>query len=143
MDIAMGVAVGEEGPCQRRLAELPLLDLCFGAYGEGSPGVHTMVSLLASCRVRTLQLQGAAPSPYQLGVEVFTIRKRLSLAAVRANNTLLLARLGQVGEGSGLAGKRRSWQRMEERQVVLQREADWLAVTTGREIVRRGRFWGR
>ena len=50
MDQAMGV---EEGPCQRRLAELPLIMLCWGAYGEGSSGVHTLVTLLATCRVRT------------------------------------------------------------------------------------------
>ena len=58
MDQAMGVEVGEEGPCQRRLAELPLITLCWGAYGEGSSGVHTLVTLLGTCRVRTLALRG-------------------------------------------------------------------------------------
>ena len=62
MDQAMGVEEGEEGPCQRRLAELPLITLCWGAYGEGSSGVHTLVTLLATCRVRTLALQGEPPS---------------------------------------------------------------------------------
>ena len=28
MDTAMGVFAGEMGPCQRRLAELPLISLC-------------------------------------------------------------------------------------------------------------------
>ena len=47
-----------EGPCQRRLAELPLLALCWGAYGEGSTGVHVLVSLLAAWpyRARTHRL---------------------------------------------------------------------------------------
>ena len=45
MDQAMGVEEGEEGPCQRRLAELPLITLCWGAYREGSSGVHTLVTL--------------------------------------------------------------------------------------------------
>ena len=129
MDVAMGVAEGEEGPCQRRLRELPLLSLCWGAYGEGSPGVHTMVSLLAACRVRTLALRGSAPSPHQMGMEVATVRRRLSLTAIRANSTVLLGRLGQVGEGSSLASKRRAWQKREERQVVRQREADWVVTT--------------
>ena len=48
-----------------------------------------------------------------------------------------------MGEGSSLASKRRAWQKREERQVVLQREADWLVATEGREVVRRGRLWGR
>jgi hypothetical protein len=141
MDEAMGVQ--GEGPCQRRLSELPILDLCFGAYGEGSPGVHTIVALLAACRVRTLALRGREPAPHQLGIEVSTIRRRLSTAAVRANSTLLLVRMGQVGEGSGLASKRRAWQQQEERRMTLQREADWQVATSGSEVVRRGRFWGR
>ena len=58
MAAAMGVPVGEEGLCQRRLAELPLTTLCWGAYGEGSSGVHLLVTLLATCRVRTLALRG-------------------------------------------------------------------------------------
>ena len=142
MDEAMGIQ--EEGPCLRRLREFPaVLDLCFGAWGEGSAGVHKMVSLLAACRVRTLGLQGKSPSPHQLGMETSIIRRRLSAAVVRANNELLLARVGQVGEGSSLAGKRRGFQRGEEHRMMLQREADWLVHTSGRELVRRGRFWNR
>ena len=106
-------------------------------FWNGCPGVHTMVSLLAAARVRTL----AQPSPYQLGLETSTIRKRLSIASVRASCTLLLSRMGQVGEGSGLASSRRSWQRQEERRMMLQRESDWLVTTSGREVVRRGQFW--
>ena len=62
---------------------------------------------------------------------------------VRAANTVLLVRMGQIGEGSGLAGKRRAWQKLEERHMTLQQEGDWLVASTGREVVRRGRFWGR
>ena len=131
MDRAMGHE--GDGPCQRRLAELPLLGLCWGAYGEGSPGVHVLVSLLAACRVRSLALQGKDPSPHQLGPEVAVIRRRLSTAAVRANNVLLLQRAGQIGEGSGLASKRRSWQWREERRMLMEREADWL-VAQGRKL---------
>ena len=58
-----------------------------------------------------------------------------------ASCTLLLSRMGQVGEGSGLASSRRSWQRQEERRMMLQRESDWLVTTSGREVVRRGQFW--
>ena len=137
---AMDAAMGVQG--ERRLAELLLLDLCFGAYGEGSPGVHILVSILAACRVRTLALQGKDPSPHQLGLKVATVRRRLSAAAVTANSTCLLAKMGQVGEGNRLAAKRRAWQQKEERMVGLQQEADWLVATTSQEVVRRGRYWG-
>ena len=140
MDAAMGV-VGE-GACKRRLSEFPpVLQLCFGALGEASQ--DNLVAVLAASRVRTLNLRGEPTNPRQMGLEVGRIRQRLSLATVRANQRVLLARLGQVGEGSAIAGRRRSWQRQEERRMKMQREADWLAATTGQELVRRGRFWSR
>ena len=83
-----------------------------------------------------------------MGLEVTAIRRRLSTAAVRAANTTLLARMSQVGEGSGLASKRREWQRREKRQrekrqMEHSREADWLLYTSGQAIVQRGRIWGK
>jgi hypothetical protein len=62
-----------------------------------------------------------------------------STAAVLANSTVLLARMGQVGEGSGLVAKRRAWQQREERRMELKRQADWLVATSGQELIRRGR----
>ena len=142
MDAAMGVA--GEGPCQRRLAEFPpVLQLCFGSLAECSQDAHNLVTVLAACRVRTLSLRGVPPSSRQMGLEVGRIRQRISLAVVRANQMVLLARLGMVGEGSAMAGRRRSWQRMEEQRMSMAREADWLAATTGQQLIRRGRFWGR
>ena len=111
--------------------------------GEGSTDVHTLITLLATCRVRTLALRGEPPSAQQMGLEVTTIRRRLSTAAIKGANTVLLARLSQVGEGSGLASRRREWQRREEKAMAHGREADWEVHTTGREVVRRGQFWGR
>ena len=121
--VAMDRAMGQEGegPCQRRLTELPLLSLCWGAYSEGSPVVHILITILAACRVRTMALQGKDPSPHQLGMEVAVIRRRFSTAAIRANCTLLLQRAGQIGEGCSLAAKRRSWQRREERRMFMER----------------------
>ena len=142
MDRALGV-VGE-GPCLRRLREFPpVLDLCFGAYGEGSPGTHILVSLLAATRVRTLELQGKKLPVNQQGLETGIIRRRLSTAVVRANSLCLLGKMGQVGEGSAIAGKRRAAARWGERERELEAEADWLCHTSGRELVQRGRFWGR
>ena len=44
---------------------------------------------------------------------------------------------------SAVAAKGRAWQQREERMVGLQQEADWLVATTGQEVVRRGRCWGK
>ena len=113
----MGVPEGEEGPCQRRLAEMPLITLCWGSYGEGSSGVHLLVTLLATCRVRTLAPRGEPPSNQQMGLEVTNIRRRLSTAAVRAASSVLLARVSKIGQGSGLASRRRDRQRREEMEM--------------------------
>ena len=58
---------------------------------EGSSGVRLLVTLLATCRVRTLALRGEPPSDQQMGLEVTNIRRHLSTAAVRAASTVLLA----------------------------------------------------
>ena len=73
-----------------KIIRISIIDLVFGAYEEGSAGVHNLLSL---------QLRGKVQSQYQMVTEVSAIKRKLSLAAVRANNTVLLARLGQVGEG--------------------------------------------
>ena len=67
---------------------------------------------------------------------------RLFIATVRAASTVLLARVSQIGLGSGIASWRREWQGREEREMQHSREADFLVHCTGREIVRRGRIWG-
>ena len=110
-----------------------VLDLCFGAWGEGSEGVHKLVALLAACRVRTLELQGKSPTAHQLGLETSIIHRRLSTATVRANNELMLSRIGLVGERSALAGECRRYQWREEHRSNLQREANWLVYMSGRE----------
>ena len=121
----------EEGPCAWRLKEFGLLRLVLGAYGEGSEDVHRLIAALAECRVRTLTLRGEKVSPHQLGLE----------KAQCSSSKSLVARLSQIGEGGGLASRRREMQREEEREMSLRMEADWAAKLAGQEIVRRGRFW--
>ena len=60
---------------------------------------------------------------------------------VRANVRCLLERMVLVGEGLGQAGwRRRMWTRREEERARLEREAQWLTRTTGRNLARRGDF---
>ena len=123
------------------MTELKLLRLVWRAQGEGSEDVHSLVTVLAESRVRTLGLRGEKPGPHQLGLEVSLIRRRLSVAAVRANSNCLLGRVSQIGEGSGMAAKRRELQRQEERDMMMQEERERVARLTGQEVVKRGMFW--
>ena len=68
------------------------------------------------------------------------LRRRLSTAIVKANVKCLLERLVKVGEGRGQADRRRQWARQEEARARLEREAQWQARITGRNLVRRGDF---
>ena len=103
-----------------------------------------MIDILANQRVKSLAVKsGMAVSAHQLGLETSVLRRRLSTAVVRANQTLLLSRLGQVGEGAGLAGKRRQGLRREEARMRRMKEAAWQTEITGKELVRKGMFWRR
>ena len=74
-----------------------------------------------------------------MSVETGFIWRRLSGAAVIAFGQRLVSRMSQVG-GQLASQGRQQWGREEERARV-DREAAWLASTTGRNIVRKGRFW--
>ena len=63
------------------------------------------------------------------------------MAAVKANSNCLLGRVSQIGEGSGMAAKRRELQRQEERDMMMQEERERVARLTGQEVVKRGMFW--
>ena len=51
--------------------------------------------------------------------------------------------MSQLGDQNAqlAAGRRQAWGREEER-ARGEREAAWVETVTGRDIVRRGRFWG-
>ena len=57
--------------------------------------------------------------------------------------SVLLGRLGMIGEGAALARKRRQWGQFEEARMRREREAAWRAETTGRQVVRSGQYWLR
>ena len=100
-----------------------------------------MITILAENRVRTLNMRGDRPGPHQYGLEVSLIRRRVSSAALRANNNCLLQRVSQIGEGSGMAARRKELQRGEERLMACQEEGERIVRITGQEIVRRGMCW--
>ena len=72
----------------------------------------------------------------ELGQVTGYLRRRLSSAVIRANVRCLLERMLMVGEGVGQAGRRRQ----EEEKARWEREGQWLARLTGRNLARRGDF---
>ena len=87
--------------------------------------------------------RGEAEDKSYLSVETGYIRRRISVAAVKCFGQRLASRMSQVGGQNAqlAAGRRQAWGREEER-ARGEREAAWVETVTGRDIVRRGRFWG-
>ena len=141
VDQELGYADGT-GPTTRRLQSFPtVLDLCFGAYGEGSEGVKKLLCSFAKSRLRSQGLRKGSPeAAKELGLVTGYLRRRLSTAAIKANVQCLLERMVMVGEGIGQAGKRRQWARLEEERARWDREAQWLERVTGRSLWRGGDF---
>ena len=141
MDQELGFTDGT-GPTTRRLQSFPkVLDLCFGAYGEGSEGVKKLLDNFAKLRLRSQWLRKGTPeAEKELGLVTGYLRRRLSTAVVRANVQCLLERMVLVGEGLGQAGKRRQWAQREEERARWDREARWLEKVTGRSLWRGGDF---
>lgn len=71
---------------ERRLDEfVNLIGLCFGAWGEASTDVHNLIQTLAESRLKFQGLQAGRPRIKQeLGLIVGQVRRKLSLAAVKA-----------------------------------------------------------
>ena len=129
-----------QGPTTRKLGQFPpILDLVFGAYGETSEGVKSLLDILVESRMRKLGLAKGTPA---VGKETAWtkgyLRRRLSSASIKANVSCLLERLVQVEEGSGQGGKRRQWARLEEERAKLDRESQWMCKITGGRRVRTG-----
>ena len=136
----VGVGNEQKGPVERRLDEFgELLGLCFGAWGEGSEGVHQLVQTIAEARLKYQGLQLGRPgSEEELGVLVGQVRRRLSLVAVKAQIDCLLAKLHQVGPGNAQLAKKRSWAIQEDLRMARERGAQWLRRVEGVHTLRRG-----
>ena len=141
VDRELGFPDGQ-GPTLRKLQSYPpVLDLCFGAFGESSDGVKRLLDVMAESRLQSLGLRkGSLEAAKEIGLVTGFLRRRLSSAVIKANVRCLLERLVLVGEGRGQADKRRQWARLEEAKARMDREAQWQARITGRNLARRGDF---
>ena len=131
-----------QGPTSRKLAEFPpVLDLVFGAYGETSEGVKTLLDTLVKARLRKLGLnKGTSEAGKESAWVTGYLRRRLSSSVIKSNVSCLLERLVLVDEGGGQGGKRRQWAQMEEERGRLDRESQWLLKITGGRLIKTGSF---
>ena len=136
----LGVTAGEKGPLEKRLDEFGnVIGLCFGAWGEASTDVHNLVQTLAEARLKFQGLKEGRPrSKQELGLIVGQVRRRLSLAAVKAQVDCLLSRIHQVGPGNNQLAKKREWAVMEDRRMKRESSAQWLLQYEGTQTLRRG-----
>ena len=93
------------GPCLRRLREFPpVTGLVFGSYGEASPGVHTLLAVLArAVAEREWREMGARTESEARGIVMAQMRRQLSLAAHAGHMRVLQARCAYVGLAHGAA----------------------------------------
>ena len=141
MDLDLGYP-GGQGPTTRKLNQFsPVLDLCFGAYGETSEGVKSLLDKLVEARIKKLGLtKGTVEVGKKTALTKGYLRRRLSSATIKANVSCLLERLVQVEEGGGQGGKRRLWARQEEERARVDSESQWLAKITGGRLKNMGAF---
>ena len=100
-----------------------------------------MLDMLVDTRVRRLGLtRGTAEVGKETALTKGYLRRRLSLATIKAIVVFLLERLVQVEERGGQGGKRRLWARQEEERARLDRESQWLSKVTGNRRVKTRSF---
>ena len=142
------VQEGVVGPVQTKLQSFPPLRCwVFGAWGEASKDVHTMVDYLAVARQKHQKLlQGRwrrerMEEEAEIACYTGQIRKELSLEAVRSQARVLLDRLNDLGAGAAAAAKRRGWAEQEEWRRVKERRAHLLCLAQGRPVRSLGQFF--
>ena len=138
-----GVAPGTQGPVERKLLTFDQVQgVVFGNFGEGSEAVHRLVDALATSRVRVAGPQrgrkGIRSEEGERSVVVGQIRRKLSLAAIKAQCSSLLGRLESLGPGSSAAAGRRREALGLARKWDRELEEYNRSVLQGRNVLRKG-----
>ena len=128
------------GPVEQKLEQFgDLLGLVFGAWGEASEGVHTLIEIMATSRLNSQErTRGRPGNKQELGLITAQIRRRLSQVVIKAQVNCLLNRLHLIGPGSKAMVQRREWAKYEESQMKRERHVQWLRKTEGVFTLRKG-----
>ena len=139
-----GTGEGEVGPVQQKLLSLgDVRGLVFGNFGEASQDCHTLVAAMTDSRIRVAgPVRGIQPSmrgeEYDRSSVISSIRRRLSVAAVKAQAFSLLGRLDTLGPGQSAAAGRRRTAAETDRLWRLEEAATKISRRQGRNINRTG-----
>lgn len=132
------------GPVEAKLLTFGQISgWCFGACGEASSDIHSLVQRISRSRQEVVDLQhgrrGAPKSRVaELASHVGYVRRQLAHLAVQQQSRLLLDRLELLGDGSAEAAKRRDWAVQAERAVDRERRAQAVCQRQGRALFRSG-----
>ena len=102
-----GTGQNQVGPLEQRLNGFgDLLCLVAGQYGEASQDFHKLLGKLATSKVAHIaRLEGCHLSESECGLLLHQMRRRLSVAIIRAQSSCLLSRLGHFSPGAKEAAK--------------------------------------
>ena len=140
----VGVQPGVVGPVETKLLSFERVQgLVFGAWGEGSEPVHQLIDKLADSRVSVAGPQkskkGLERSPEgERAVVVGMLRRKLSIAAVRAQCSSLHGRLATMGPGLAASVARRGRAVELERELQRDRLAHLESLRQHHSVVRKG-----
>ena len=135
---------GQVGAVETKLLSFPKVEgIVFGNWGEASKATHSLVEALASSRARVAEPQsrkkGKTLSEEGVkAVAVGFIRRRLGVAAVKAQCHSLLGRLDSLGPGAVPAADRRRRALDQERLWARERRAFAISEKQGFNLMRHG-----
>ena len=141
-----GVPNGEEGPVAKKLASFPLQSWVFGAFGEASEDIHSLVYSLAKARLRHEEMLEGGGMMRRRGIKegaalsliTGQVRRGISIVTAQAQARCLLERVEVLGGGGKEASRRRRWAEEEERRSRRENHAHTLSMMHGRSVLRRG-----
>ena len=116
-----------QGPCERKLDQyIELVKLVFGAFGEASQDVHTLIASLVECRLRRVGLQhGWRAEEQEMAIITGQIRRRIPTVVTKANINCLIKHMQLVGPGNSELGQKREYTQQVEQCLRLERRAVW------------------
>ena len=139
-----GVQPDQVGRVESKLLSFPKVEgVVFGNWGEASEATHKLVDFLATSRARVAEPQSGkrGKTLTEEGVKALAvgyIRRRLSVAAVKAQCHSLLGRVEGLGPGAVTAAGRRRRAQEQERLWARERRAHQISARQGYNIIRRG-----
>ena len=131
-----GASKQHVGPVEQKLNSFGNLQcLVLGQFGEASQHVHHLLNKLSTIKAKAhSRAIGRPVSEHERAGILHYFRRRLSIAAVRAQAQCLLARTGHLGDGARQAAQRRKQVRQSAERNRVDMAAHYTAHVRGRGL---------